>query len=238
MIANIHVIVNACTTVNRWQDGTVRNSSAAQDPAGSGAVAGEQQAAANIDVLKALADPIRLNVLYVLTHRKGTALPIMSVKELAAALGEPQTKLYRHVKHLESAGLISAVASRVVSGIVEQRYQASQPEIVIGDAFTEQERISQEAEGMTAAAFELYRRQFFAARRAAAADPSAPSDPEPLLGIADGRLPAARAAAIRDELYRIFQEITATRLASSEADDDADTVSVSMLVGYIRMNQD
>jgi DNA-binding transcriptional ArsR family regulator len=215
----------------------VTNSSG-QDQAGPGGGIGDQQAPANIDVLKALADPIRLNLLYVLTHRKGTALPIMSVKELAAALGEPQTKLYRHVKHLESAGLISAVASRVVSGIVEQRYQASHPEIVIGDTFTEQERISAEAEGMTAAAFELYRRQFFAARRVAAADPANPAEPEPLLGISDGRLPAARAAAIRDELYRIFEEISAARHASSEADEDAETVPVSMLVGYFRMNQD
>jgi len=214
------------------------NNSSAHGPAGSGGATSDQQAPANIDVLKALADPIRLNVLYVLTRRQGRTAPIMSVKELAAALGEPQTKLYRHVKHLESAGLIRAAATRIVSGIVEQRYQATQPEIVIGDAFTEQERISAEAEGMTAAAFELYRRQFFAARRAAAADPAAPPDPEPLLGISEGRIPAARAAAIRDQLYEIFEEITAACHAAGEADDDADAVPVSMLVGYFRMNQD
>src|SRR5215470_237732 len=158
--------------MNRWQDGTVKNSNG-HDPASSSAAAGSSHAASNIDVLKALADPVRLNVLYVMTRRTGPTLPTMSVKELAAKLGEPQTKLYRHVRHLESAGLIRAVASRVVSGIIEHRYQAAQPEIVIGDTFTEQERASPEAEGMTAAAFELYRRQYFAARRAAAADPAA-----------------------------------------------------------------
>src|SRR5215831_18105857 len=115
--------------MNRWQDGTVKKSNG-HDPASSGAAAGKSPAASNIDVL---------------TRRTGTTLPIMSVKELAAALSEPQTKLYRHVKHLESAGLIRAVATRVVSGIIEQRYQASEPEIVIGDAFTEQEKVSQEA---------------------------------------------------------------------------------------------
>jgi DNA-binding transcriptional ArsR family regulator len=213
------------------------SNSSAQDPAGQ-AGTGELPVPANIEVIKALADPIRLNVLYVLTRKQGTTLPIMSVKELAAALGEPQTKLYRHVKHLESAGLIRAVASRVVSGIVEQRYQASQPEIVIGDDFTEQERISAEAEGMTAAAFELYRRQFFASGRAAAAKPANPADPQPLLGISEGRLPAARAAAIRDELYQIFEEISSVRQSAGEADDDADTVPVSMLIGYFRVNQD
>jgi len=214
----------------------VKNSNG-HDPASSSAAPGSSHAASNIDVLKALADPVRLNVLYVMTRRTGTTLPIMSVKELAAALGEPQTKLYRHVKHLESAGLIRAVASRVVSGIIEQRYQASKPEIVIGHGFTEQEKVSPEAEGMTAAAFELYRRQFFAARRAAAADP-APQDPEPLLGISDGRLPAARAVAIREQLSRIFEEIAAARQTSGEAGDSEDLVPVSMLVGYFRLSQD
>ena len=49
----------------------------------------------------------------------------MSVKELAARLGEPQTKLYRHVRQLEEVGLIRVAATRMVSGILEQRYQAS-----------------------------------------------------------------------------------------------------------------
>ena len=49
---------------------------------------------------------------------------------------------------------------------------------------------------------------------------------------------AARAAAIRDELYRILEEISAARRAPGEADYDAGTEPVSMLVGYFRMNQD
>src|SRR5215472_5681832 len=221
----IHVYVNDCTGVNMWQDGVVNNiDEAAASEAGQGPVS----TASNAEALRALADPLRLRILSTLMQRDDGDLPVMSVKELAADLGEPQTKLYRHVKHLESAGLVKAAASRIVPGIVEQRYQATQPEIVIGDAFTEQEKVSQEAEGMTAAAFELYRRQFFAARRAAAADSFAPQDPEPLLGISDGRLPAARAVAIREQLYRIFEEITAARLTSGEAGDSEDLVPVSM----------
>jgi DNA-binding transcriptional ArsR family regulator len=210
--------------------------SSEQDPASSGGAAGNPPAASNVEVLKALADPVRMNLMYVLTRRAGTTLPTMSVKELAAALGEPQTKLYRHVRHLESAGLIRAVASRVVSGIIEQRYQAAQPEIVIGDTFTEQEKVSPEAEGMTAAAFELYRRQYFAARRAAAADSADARGPHPLLGTGSGRLPAARAAAIRDQLHRIFDEIAAAGDGSGQA--DGDLVPVNLLIGFFCPNQD
>jgi DNA-binding transcriptional ArsR family regulator len=76
----------------------------------------------DVATLKALADPTRMAILSVLTRSRD--LPVMSVKELAAELGEPQTKLYRHVRQLEEAGLIRVAATRMVSGILEQRYQA------------------------------------------------------------------------------------------------------------------
>ncbi|HEX7994067.1 MAG TPA: helix-turn-helix domain-containing protein, partial [Streptosporangiaceae bacterium] len=73
----------------------------------------DPQQTSHVDVLKALADPLRLNILYALTRRRGPDLPARTAKELAAELGEPQTKLYRHIKHLEAAGLIRSVSSRV-----------------------------------------------------------------------------------------------------------------------------
>jgi DNA-binding transcriptional ArsR family regulator len=76
----------------------------------------------DVGTLKALADPTRMAILSVLARSRD--LPVMSVKELAAELGEPQTKLYRHVRQLEEAGLIRVAATRIVSGILEQRYQA------------------------------------------------------------------------------------------------------------------
>jgi DNA-binding transcriptional ArsR family regulator len=81
----------------------------------------------DVDTLKALADPTRMAILHALM-RPGE-LRVLSVKELAAELGEPQTKLYRHVRQLEAAGLIKVAATRLVSGIVEQRYQASQRDV-------------------------------------------------------------------------------------------------------------
>src|SRR5690242_6610077 len=75
-----------------------------------------------------MADPIRLAILAALMKSRRN-LPVMSVKELAAELGEPQTKLYRHVRQLEAAGLIRVASTRMVSGILEQRYQASQRDL-------------------------------------------------------------------------------------------------------------
>ena len=58
----------------------------------------------DVDTIKALADPTRLAILQALTRDR---LP-KSAKELAEELGEPQTKLYRHLKVLEEAKLIEA----------------------------------------------------------------------------------------------------------------------------------
>src|SRR6202034_2697194 len=81
----------------------------------------------DVAALKAMADPTRFAILAALMRTSD--LPVMSVKELAAELGEPQTKLYRHVRQLEAAGLIKVASTRMVSGILEQRYQACQRDL-------------------------------------------------------------------------------------------------------------
>ena len=211
------------------KSGAPGNASGGADPAASG----QQTRASHVDVLKALADPLRLNMLYALTRDRSPGPRAMTVKELAAELGEPQTKLYRHIKHLESAGLIRAVASRVVSGIVEYRYQASQADMIMGDDLTDEEKLSPEAEALTAAALELYRRQYFATRRAR---PVSQADAEPhrrsVMAIADGMVPAARAAQIYDLLYQLLEEVSESN-RDHRADGAAeDLVPVNLLIGY------
>src|SRR5258708_4923613 len=44
----------------------------------------------DVDTIKALADPTRLAILRVLMDDSGAGQPVMSAKELAEALGEPQ----------------------------------------------------------------------------------------------------------------------------------------------------
>jgi DNA-binding transcriptional ArsR family regulator len=75
------------------------------------------------EAIKAMADPLRLRLLQLLMR---TWERSWSVKEIAAELHQPVTKLYHHVKLLEGAGLITDVDTRLVSGIVEHRYRTSQ----------------------------------------------------------------------------------------------------------------
>ncbi|MEU7019289.1 helix-turn-helix domain-containing protein [Streptomyces sp. NPDC046203] len=77
----------------------------------------------DVETLKALSDPLRLAILRTMmsdvqaSHR---------VKDIARLLDQPTTKLYRHIKVLEAAGLIRVAQTRMVSGIQESQYQVAQ----------------------------------------------------------------------------------------------------------------
>jgi DNA-binding transcriptional ArsR family regulator len=73
----------------------------------------------DLDTLKVMADPLRLQILDTMTER------VCTVKQIAADLNIPPTKLYYHFKQLEEHGLIRVVDTRLVSGIVEKLYQAT-----------------------------------------------------------------------------------------------------------------
>jgi DNA-binding transcriptional ArsR family regulator len=73
----------------------------------------------DVETLKVMADPLRLQILDAMTER------VCTVKQIAADLSIPPTKLYYHFKQLEEHGLIRVVDTRLVSGIVEKLYQAS-----------------------------------------------------------------------------------------------------------------
>ncbi|MGH2560428.1 MAG: winged helix-turn-helix domain-containing protein [Thermomicrobiales bacterium] len=74
------------------------------------------------EALAALSHPLRLRILEYLRAAGGES---RSVKEVAAALDVSQTKLYYHVHQLAEQELIRVAETRLVSGIVERRYQVT-----------------------------------------------------------------------------------------------------------------
>ncbi|HEY1644486.1 MAG TPA: helix-turn-helix domain-containing protein [Streptosporangiaceae bacterium] len=182
----------------------------------------------DVETLRVLADPLRLAILSALMD-DGPEFRVMSVKELAEELGEPQTKLYRHIKQLEAAGLIRVAASRLVSGIVEQRYQASQRDISLGPELLSSREAVEESLAFVTVALNRYRDQFFAAHRAnVLAPPGSPAgqpDRKPILNMTEVRVPAAKAAEIHARLRAIIEE--------AHAAEDPDGVPVSVLVGFL-----
>ncbi|WP_299429905.1 helix-turn-helix domain-containing protein [uncultured Meiothermus sp.] len=72
----------------------------------------------DLETLKVLTDPLRLQILELMSK------PI-TVKVVARSLAMPPTKLYYHVGQMEAHGLIRVVGTRVVSGIIEKQYQVT-----------------------------------------------------------------------------------------------------------------
>jgi DNA-binding transcriptional ArsR family regulator len=78
----------------------------------------EEHIITNLDTLKIIADPTRLEVMRTLKKPR-------TVKEVAEILDTDPTKLYYHVRQLEKHDLIRIVETNIVSGIIEKTYQVS-----------------------------------------------------------------------------------------------------------------
>jgi DNA-binding transcriptional ArsR family regulator len=182
---------------------------------------------ATVDMLKAMADPTRIAILTVLMEYPSD-LPVMSVKEIAGRLGEPQTKLYRHIKQLEAAGLIKVAATRMVSGILEQRYQAAQQDLVFDHQFMREH--ADESESAIGALLDGFRREFMTAFRDERLAPDAvpPAEPyqRPTLFATDARVSPATAKEFRARLQEVMDW-----LASAET-DDPEGIEIDVLIGY------
>jgi DNA-binding transcriptional ArsR family regulator len=218
--------VNDGRLVSVWQDGVVED---LQRPDGGTDVDAPVPARTveDVEALRALADPTRLAILSVLMERRDD-LPVMSVKEIAARLGEPQTKLYRHMKQLEATGLIRVAATRLVSGILEQRYQASQRDLLFDSSFIRAH--ADDTEGALNALLDSFRAGFFTAFRDERLTPDKVEDAEryrlPTMSYSEARVSPARANEIRDRLKETMA------LIDDKDAEDPDGVLVDVLIGY------
>ena len=207
--------------VSIWQDVSME-----QLPAEAEAGPQAVRAVDDVEVLKAMADPTRLAILAALM-KSGPDLPVMSVKELAAELGEPQTKLYRHVKQLEAAGLIRVAGTRLVSGILEQRYQACQRDLTLARSFLYEHADESElvVEAMLDRYFDGFRAAFRADRPPADDVPEGESYRKPVLFYSELKLSPAQAT----ELVSKLQEIMDSQ--KHDGTEDPDGVTLNLLIG-------
>jgi DNA-binding transcriptional ArsR family regulator len=238
--AIIHVDVNDDIIMNNrqavWQDEPVTPSETL--PTGPEPGASGLREVTDVETLRVLADPLRLAILTALMDRGGTRPRVMSVKELAEELGEPQTKLYRHVRQLEAAGLIEVAASRLVSGILEQRYQACQNDLSFGPGLLrgrpdggDSGEMLAETQTLITTLLSRYRDQFFASHRSSrprsGEQPPGRSYREPVLSLAETRVSPKRAAAIREKLQEVLDELN-----EAASGNPGDGVPVNVLIGF------
>ena len=88
--------------------------------AGAGFKPAVEQRITDLETVRVIAEPLRFRLIQTMSTRFDEP---WTVKEIARVLGEPATKLYYHVGLLEERGIVVVVGSRLVSGIVEKRYQ-------------------------------------------------------------------------------------------------------------------
>lgn len=185
----------------------------------------------DVDTLKVLADPTRLAILRVLMTGSPRDLPVLSVKELAERLDEPQTKLYRHVKQLAAGGLIVVAQTRLVSGIVEQRYRTGQLSLDLEPGLLRQHATTDDTTAMFTAALDAFREDMVTGLRAGRVRFDTDAPPEESYRrtiVANGlnRVPAARATEFRDRLAALMHE-----MVELEWDDDGVQINF-MIVMY------
>jgi DNA-binding transcriptional ArsR family regulator len=72
-----------------------------------------------VDELRVIADPRRWAIHSLLIQGE------LTVKELAERIGEPQKRLYHHIRELERVGLIRVTRTELRYGIVQKHYRAT-----------------------------------------------------------------------------------------------------------------
>lgn len=181
------------------------------------------------ETLRVMSDPLRIAILRRLMTDADQGVRVMSAKELAAELGEPQTKLYRHLKQLEEAHLIEVAETRVVSGINEQRYRTAQMNLLLSPALLNDPSVRDDVADTIVATLDGFRDELTDNLRAGRVDmrgsDSPTSGPGGLLMQVEHRMSAPLALQFAQRLAALVEEIEATP-------DDSSGVSVRALIGW------
>jgi len=178
-------------------------------PAGQADTAGidpaPERLVSDAETLRAISDPTRLRILETMVTRANDA---WSVKELASALGVPQTRLYHHVELLAERDLIRAAGQRLVSGIVETRYRVAALSLRLDPRLLASEDGAATAEALVGNVMEEARGELLAALRAMPPDADAASGQRPLVSRGLARLTPERAAELRARLVALMDEFS------------------------------
>ena len=184
----------------------------------------------DLETLRAISDPTRIRILETMVQRR---TPAWSVKEIAAALDVPQTRLYHHVELLLEHDLVRAVERRVVSGIIETRYAVTARSFQLDRSLFApgSEEGLQVLHETLVAVFDTARAEVEEAVRLGTIETGADAPPERRMLVSRGlaRLTPARAAELRGRLEALAEEFGADEHADP-ADPGAHAYGVVLAV--------
>ena len=159
----------------------------------------EEFIARDIPTLKAMAEPLRMRLVMLLDHGD------LTVKEMAAKLGVPPTRLYYHVRILEQHGLLRVASTRMVSGIEERRYASTAKTINVSDELLSSPAIADVLKAM----FDLARVELVLALAQGGPPPGDPTGTVPMLMSTRAFLAPEEIAEFNERMIELIGEYTA-----------------------------
>jgi hypothetical protein len=166
----------------------------------------------------------------------------MTVKQIAEELGEPTTKLYRHMKQLLAVNLIQVAELRLVGGIVEQHYRVAQKGWGVNPERPSVGRdsvLSEELLGVVGAGVEDYFTRYEAALRTGRTHLRSQDNLEkpPYIrsvgSISDFQMSRERAAEFAERFHGLVEEFNSEALHRGE-----DSVHVNLLTMFYATESD
>lgn len=170
----------------------------------------------NLEQLRLLSDPLKLSLIQVFGEAEGT------VASAAEALGEPQTKLYRHVDALLEAGLIEVTRERPKRGTVERWFRTVARRFTVADGLLSSEAPGAEAESV---------RDLLRGAEAEILQALQDKDETvaPTVARARARLTPAQLETLRERLFAWLEAL------EEEDSDEAESVEVGAMIALYRM---
>jgi hypothetical protein len=175
----------------------------------------------DIETLKLITHPLRLQLLG--QFRKGR-----TVKEAAADLDTPPTKLYYHVNLLEEKGLLQVVDTQIVSGIIEKRYQVAARRYRIDDSMLSGEADDVKFDALISSFFQMVQDEIRQSMRAGLLDLRDRSKPHHgTLARLDFCLTEEQAEALHGRIQAIVDEYQSLS-KENDAQGDGRTYALSL----------
>ncbi|HEX7173064.1 MAG TPA: helix-turn-helix domain-containing protein [Candidatus Limnocylindria bacterium] len=181
-----------------------------------------EMAITTVEQLKVIGDPLRIQLIEIMAEDPGRG---WTAKALAERLETKQTKLYHHLGLLEEHGFIRVGETRMVSGILEKRYQATAHGYHVDRALLTGAGAESAVSVAIDAIFERARSEILVGLRSGTLnfDPDDPKRTRMGLWATHARLSPAN-------VKRVMRLVE--KLAAIDADQDPDGAEYGLLVGF------
>lgn len=162
----------------------------------------------DVETLKALADPARLNILEIMMIDQART---WTAKELAAAIQMPIKKIYYHLGLLEQRDLLHVRDTAVINGIIEKHYAASQESIRFQRGADHPDP-DDDMGTLVTTMFDGARANVLSGLRSgnAVMHREAPDDKRVVVSYSASAMPPERAGQFRNALLKVIEEFQAT----------------------------